>query len=212
MSRSKPPIVALVVIVIAVCVAQVARMTRDGTPFGVAITTVALFAVGVAGGTWVVLIFLGRRNRTLLRHVRARQASNAFYPVFFGRELQEALRARHHGEEPPVPWSKHAVLEIGENDLTIWATAARGNVVPVLLGRFEQGQVVAVEETEIQIEGSGHQGIVIELESDGAGVSELPVGVASRAFGAFFPSRRARRVCANDLRRLMGTESPSVPQ
>jgi hypothetical protein len=84
MSRSKPPIVALAVIVIAVCVAQVARMTRDGTPFGVAITTVALFAVGVSGGTWVVLILLGRRNRTLLRHVRARQPSNALYPVFLG--------------------------------------------------------------------------------------------------------------------------------
>jgi hypothetical protein len=107
---------------------------------------------------------------------------------------------------------KHAVLEIGANDFAIWATEARGNVAPVLLGRFERGQVPAVEETEIQIEGSGHQGIVIELEPDGAGVSELPVGVASPAFGAFFPSRRDRRICANDLRKLIDTESPSVPQ
>lgn len=188
--RPSPPIWGLLVLLAGLCVTQLLRLTRDGMPVADAVTAIIVVVAAVTGLPLLILLLLGARNRKLVARLPdAELEAESMFAIFFSRELREALRPFSSSTERE--FNRHGVMHVSEAGVAIWSAQKHGPATPELVARIPSGDIIAVSEELISIDGGGFWGLSLEtLVPGGNDVIALPIGLANRRIAAFFPSRR----------------------
>ena len=181
---------------VGACIAQVLRLTRDGWSAGAAVGSVLAVAVGTAAFAYLILVIAGARNRRLLNLLSAGDPGTPVFAVYYSRELHTALEGLELVHESSRAFNKHGAVQVGQDGLRFWVTRKGGPVMPTRVARLPWERALFADGAAIEIDGHSHPGLSISIWSGAPSETvELEFGVASRRFGAFFPSRRGRAEC-----------------
>ena len=187
--RARPPIWGLIALLVGLCVTQAIRLTERGTPVADAVTAIVVVVALVTGLPLLLFVLLGSRNRRLLSKLReSGAASDELFAIFYSKELRSAIQPF---SAITAVFNRHGVMQINRSGIAIWSARKQGPPTPALVARLPLDEISAVTEETIPIEGGDFWGLSVEvLTPDANAVVLLPIGLANRRAGAFFPSRR----------------------
>ena len=190
------PLAVGAIALVGACIAQVFRLTRDGWSTWAAVGSVLAVAVATAAFVYLMLVIAGARNRRLLDILSGEDTGTPVFAVYYSRELHTALECLELVHESSRAFNKHGAVQVGQDGLRFWVTRKGGPVMPTRVARLPWERVLFADGAAIEIDGHGHPGLSISIWSGAPSETvELEFGVASRRFGAFFPSRRGRAEC-----------------